>query len=703
MGRDGSDAEGPPARHRVTVDLPAAVLGMIGFLSEVDECPSLYLNQDVLAEAVRRYERLWLPLVAGLEPALQRALVPPLDVEWAWHCHMLAPLAYRRDVSQVLARAGGQAAAAGVDHAVLTGSARTDGLSRARALWEEAHPGEAFDVREALARAPLRAERGGQPRGLPSSISYDIAGAAGRQMAFHYQVAVLPHYRDAQFLREAADRYAGRYLELQRRRPEGFWVPSYDIDACWHAHMLHPARYAADTISLCGKVVPHDDSVNDRAEGSKLRRAWQETQQAWKEEFGDGPFAAGGMFRGSPSEEELQAGLGWQPPRVSGAELRAAAVQDEPGEACLVGAKSLHSAEFVDAACGVGASSLSSTVERLRWLTPTGDTALHARTVHWAAGQRRGRPPSRGSFCELRAPSAGAAAGGPPVATAHQVWECQLPSPGQLADPTASATLDCGSGEAAFLLRAAGRDLAVVSGRWRGGSRKGCRGELQAFLTMLQGPEYGKRLELASASPMGVSTFDLPALGGARACCAAAGCQVTAGGGGALLPAALVAHALAMLRAQVQPHSGADARFLWAHSPACTGRGKFLSAAGGPALSAACLAVALGLLAVGAAAGAAAGLLAPPRLAGGRPAGGGDAEAVLAAPRMLQEAEVDVGLIIGGSFVVGVLGLKCYCCLRKKWCAGGGGGGGGRGGGGSGGSGGGGGVWGFGGGCGGGA
>merc|ERR1740121_3273865 len=128
------------------------------------------------------------------------------------------------------------------------------------------------------------------------------------------------------------------------------------------------------------------------------------------------------------------------------------------------GAKSLHSSEFADAASGVGASSLSSTVERLCWLTPAGDAALHARTVYWVAAPRWGRPASQGSFCELYAPSTEAAVGSLPVATAHQVWECQLPGPDQLADPAASATLDRGRVEAAFLLRVAGRDFAVVSG-----------------------------------------------------------------------------------------------------------------------------------------------------------------------------------------------------------------------------------------------
>eukprot|EP00434_Breviolum_minutum_P026825 symbB.v1.2.023709.t1/scaffold2191.1/size86259/1 len=37
---------------------------MIHFLQEVEKYPALYSNQRLLLEAIRRYEQIWLPLVA---------------------------------------------------------------------------------------------------------------------------------------------------------------------------------------------------------------------------------------------------------------------------------------------------------------------------------------------------------------------------------------------------------------------------------------------------------------------------------------------------------------------------------------------------------------------------------------------------------------------------------------------------------------
>merc|ERR1719410_325670 len=130
-----------------------------------------------------------------------------------------------------------------------------------------------------------------------SNIKYDIAAACERQMDFHYQVAILPHYRDPKFLHKAASRYIMFFLELKRRRPTGFWVPTYDLDAVWHTHMLHPLDYISDTRRLCGQVLKHDDSVNDRSDGAQLLQSWEATRNAWKAEFGQEPFKAGGMWR----------------------------------------------------------------------------------------------------------------------------------------------------------------------------------------------------------------------------------------------------------------------------------------------------------------------------------------------------------------------------------------------------------------------
>ena len=91
----------------------------------------------------------------------------------------------------------------------------------------------------------------------------------------------LPHFRDSQFLADAVRRYK-QYLLLKQRHPDNFLVPCYDMDVVWHTHQLQPAAYAEDTSAILGQVLDHDDSVNDRAAGSKLCNSQQVTEKLWK-------------------------------------------------------------------------------------------------------------------------------------------------------------------------------------------------------------------------------------------------------------------------------------------------------------------------------------------------------------------------------------------------------------------------------------
>ena len=58
-------------------------------------------------ESLRRYQELWLPLVAAVEtktnretppslPTTKVQLYPPPDIAWLWHCHRLAPKHYTK-------------------------------------------------------------------------------------------------------------------------------------------------------------------------------------------------------------------------------------------------------------------------------------------------------------------------------------------------------------------------------------------------------------------------------------------------------------------------------------------------------------------------------------------------------------------------------------------------------------------------------
>ena len=51
---------------------------------------------------IRRYETCWLPLLAKYGQGEEaEKLVPPLDVAWIWHVHMLAPVKYHKDCAKI--------------------------------------------------------------------------------------------------------------------------------------------------------------------------------------------------------------------------------------------------------------------------------------------------------------------------------------------------------------------------------------------------------------------------------------------------------------------------------------------------------------------------------------------------------------------------------------------------------------------------
>jgi Glycine-rich domain-containing protein-like len=61
---------------------------------QVHSC-KLLLDPMVLANAVRRYETCWLPLVAAHAATRARSVIaPPLDVAWVWLLHALDPVNY---------------------------------------------------------------------------------------------------------------------------------------------------------------------------------------------------------------------------------------------------------------------------------------------------------------------------------------------------------------------------------------------------------------------------------------------------------------------------------------------------------------------------------------------------------------------------------------------------------------------------------
>ena len=70
-------------------------------------------------------------------------------------------------------------------------------------------------------------------------------------------------------------------------------------------HKVHPLQYATDCEAILGYMLPHDDSVNDRSEGSKLNNAHEITVKLWKNAFSHSFAKPGAMYRGDPPNGKL--------------------------------------------------------------------------------------------------------------------------------------------------------------------------------------------------------------------------------------------------------------------------------------------------------------------------------------------------------------------------------------------------------------
>ncbi|KAL9978859.1 hypothetical protein ACROYT_G016439 [Oculina patagonica] len=262
------------------IDLIQAAKNELKFLKVVDEYPNLYKGA-VVENAIRRYELLWLPFASRFYT--DTILAAPLDIEWVWHVHMLAPSYYEQDCLNIISTV--------LDHSPL-GSTQRDQFLRFTSLqWQKAYPEEPFEVDLTKPPTVLTEYR--------SRIQYNLEEACYRQFKFYYQVS-LPHFNDDLFLKGAVVRYE-HHLQLKKLHPDVFMVPCYDVDLIWHTHQLHPLNYKRTTAELLGKPLHHDDTVTGRIPGSKLYDSEMKTREVW-EAAGLRYAKAGAMYRGDPPD-----------------------------------------------------------------------------------------------------------------------------------------------------------------------------------------------------------------------------------------------------------------------------------------------------------------------------------------------------------------------------------------------------------------
>lgn len=76
------------------------------------------------------------------------------------------------------------------------------------------------------------------------------------------------------------DNYA-KYMELHKKYPDEFLVPTLNIDIIWHAHMLDCNMYRDDSHKILGKVLDH----NDDAKEEDLNVGFDKMLHYWKKEY----------------------------------------------------------------------------------------------------------------------------------------------------------------------------------------------------------------------------------------------------------------------------------------------------------------------------------------------------------------------------------------------------------------------------------
>jgi hypothetical protein len=241
------------------INLVDAAKNQLNFLKRVDQLGNLYEGY-YFERALYRYEFIWIPMVMHFEN--DSKIIPPIDVEWVKHVHMLSPTNYEEDMMNI--------ANSVLDNHLKTEEEISKYLEYSIKTWKSFSKC-AYDYTNDESKQNV----------CLSKIKYDLRSASSRQKSFYYQVS-LPHFKSDLFLQKGLERYK-KFLYLTKLNPKMFVVPCYLIDIIWHSHQLHPLEYKKDTEKILGHLLSHDDSVNDRSEGSKLISSGDLMNSKWFE------------------------------------------------------------------------------------------------------------------------------------------------------------------------------------------------------------------------------------------------------------------------------------------------------------------------------------------------------------------------------------------------------------------------------------
>ncbi|KZL83637.1 chloroperoxidase-like protein [Colletotrichum incanum] len=244
------------AAHLQLLETFVALHGTVRFLAAdagltPEHAWDLYCNR-----AVARFEE-W---SASAERPTER--MPSVDVLMAWHALMLHPKAYARFIE-------------------LGGKLGLDGMK-----WSEISNSTIPNIDlPSLTSAHTGTFTHRSQTGTPL-FTYPLAAAIQRQLSFSVKMSHHAWLRSpslASTLTQSQTRYA-RFFHLIAAHPGTVMVPTLDIDLVWHTHQLSPARYLAYSKRATGKLVDHDDEIEDE----RLGELAGDMQGLWASTFGEG-------------------------------------------------------------------------------------------------------------------------------------------------------------------------------------------------------------------------------------------------------------------------------------------------------------------------------------------------------------------------------------------------------------------------------
>ncbi|KAI8815073.1 hypothetical protein BJ742DRAFT_765470 [Cladochytrium replicatum] len=121
-------------------------------------------------------------------------------------------------------------------------------------------------------------------RNIPfKSFSLDLIAAVVRQRGFTTKmVSGVVDWVNPNFVNRATVRYH-KFLLLMAKHRNEMLAPTLDLDLAWHTHQLHPQRYQNYGVQHVGRIINHDDSIDE----VPLSNAYGNTAQRWKRAFGE--------------------------------------------------------------------------------------------------------------------------------------------------------------------------------------------------------------------------------------------------------------------------------------------------------------------------------------------------------------------------------------------------------------------------------